>query len=112
MLFPSSTLINYIYPGYEIQTACEVQPLTVDPKGEIYESPLYRCHPFSVGDRGHGIEQRRAFLRSTAEFNGAGCGKESGGGKGRLPPFLRFTAKPRRDEAEKGRPIRQIGRAH
>ena len=49
----------------------------------IVAIPLVRS-----SDRRHGIEQHRAGFQSTAEFVGARSGKEGGGGKGRLPPFL------------------------
>src|SRR5690242_3399099 len=53
-----------------------------------YESHVYSCHPFSVGDRGHDIERHWAFLRSASKFSGGRSGKESGGRRRCLPAFL------------------------
>src|SRR5882724_381264 len=74
-------------------------------RGENYESHVYSCHPVIIGDRGHGIEQLRSRLRSTAKFSGARSSKESRGGSGNFSSFLRYTEKASRATAEKDRPV-------
>src|SRR5439155_27132171 len=62
-------------------------------QGESYASYVDSCHSHSVGDRGHGIEQHWALLRSASQFSGARSCKEIGGRRGSLRHFLRSKMK-------------------
>jgi hypothetical protein len=49
-------------------------------------------HSLAVSSGGHGVEQHRAFIRSTSQFTGVRSREKVGGGTGSLPPVLRSAA--------------------